>query len=160
MAAVRRTSRRRVRRPDELSSLTGAQLELVRLVRRRPGVSVAEAASELGLAPNTVSTLVRQLCDAGFLTRKPDARDRRIARLELRPEIRLKVEAWRDRRIELLASAIVELSASDERRLSEASGVLLRLAAILDSQGRAPDDPTGGMTTPDHRGSAGLVAAP
>ena len=41
MASIRRSGRLLARRPVELSTLTGAQLELVRLVRRRPGVSVA-----------------------------------------------------------------------------------------------------------------------
>ncbi|HEY1635005.1 MAG TPA: winged helix-turn-helix transcriptional regulator, partial [Acidimicrobiales bacterium] len=61
IASIRRAGRRQAGRPVELSSLTGAQLELLRLVRRRPGVSIADAAQELRLAPNTVSTLVRQL---------------------------------------------------------------------------------------------------
>ena len=69
IASLRRVSRRSARRPTELFSLTGSQLELVRLVRRKPDVSVAEAASELRLAPNTVSTLVRQLADVGILSR-------------------------------------------------------------------------------------------
>jgi hypothetical protein len=34
----------------------GPQVELVRVVRRLPGVSVADAAAELRPAPNTVST--------------------------------------------------------------------------------------------------------
>ena len=58
MAAIRRSGRLLGRAPGELSELTGAQIDLVRLVRRRPGVSVAEAAAELRVAPNTVSTLV------------------------------------------------------------------------------------------------------
>jgi DNA-binding CsgD family transcriptional regulator len=53
-ARIRRAGRRYSGRPVELSLLTGAQLELVRLVRRRPGLSVADAAQELGLAANTV----------------------------------------------------------------------------------------------------------
>jgi DNA-binding MarR family transcriptional regulator len=114
MASLRRATRRRALRPEELSSLTGAQLELVRLVRRRPAISVAEAALELTLAPNTVSTLVRQLCELGFLVRSIDPSDRRVARLDLRPEIRRKVDAWRDRRVDVLASAISGLSVEEE----------------------------------------------
>ena len=79
MAAIRRSGRL-VGRPPELSELTGAQLDLVRLVGRRPAVSVAQAAAELRLAANTVSTLVRQLTDAGLLLRRVDPVDRRIAR--------------------------------------------------------------------------------
>jgi hypothetical protein len=47
VSAIRRAARRRVGRPVELSVLTGAQLELVRLLRREPGVSIADAAARL-----------------------------------------------------------------------------------------------------------------
>jgi len=130
MAALRRGTRL-AGRPAELSELTGAQLDLLRLVRRRPGVSVADAAAELRLAPNTVSTLVRRLKDAGLLLRHADRTDRRVARLELSPETALEVERFRDRRIALLASAIAELRPAERRRLEGASAILGRLAARL-----------------------------
>nr|WP_232320542.1 MarR family transcriptional regulator [Rhodococcus sp. WMMA185] len=44
-------------------------MELARLLRRRPGISVADAAAGLGLAANTVSTLARQIVDAGLVER-------------------------------------------------------------------------------------------
>jgi DNA-binding MarR family transcriptional regulator len=129
-AAIRRSGRL-VGRPAELSELTGAQLDLVRLVWRQPGVSVAEAAAELGVAANTVSTLVRQLSDAGLLLRRVDASDRRVARLELSPETVDRVARFRDRRVGLLAAAIAELPPADRRRLEAAAPVLGRLAARL-----------------------------
>jgi DNA-binding MarR family transcriptional regulator len=132
IAAIRRSGRL-VGRPAELSDLTGAQLDLVRLLRRRPGVSVAEAASELQLAANTVSTLVRQLTDAGLLVRRVDGSDRRVARLELTPEMTQKVGRFRDRRVALLASGIAELRTADRRRLDAAVSILSRVA------GRLPD---------------------
>src|SRR6202012_2703245 len=98
-ARIRRVGRRRQGRPEELERLTGAQLELVRLVRRRPGGSVAQAAAELGGGPNTASTLVRRLTEAGMLVRTPDPADRRIARLELPGPLARRVGAWRDRRL-------------------------------------------------------------
>lgn len=143
MAAFRRTARRRARRPAELSSSTGAQLELMRLVRRRPGVSVAEAAAELNLAPNTVSTLVRELRERGLLERRVDDSDRRVARLELRPGVRRQIEAWRDRRVDLLASVIGRLTVDDERRLEDALEALRALAAQFEEED-APLDAPGG----------------
>ncbi|MGH9028498.1 MAG: MarR family winged helix-turn-helix transcriptional regulator [Acidimicrobiales bacterium] len=133
MSSIRRTFRRRAQRPEELSSLTGAQLELVRLVRRFPGVSVVEAASQLRLAPNTVSTLVGQLCERGFMSRSQDASDRRVARLDLAPDIRRKVDAWRDRRVEHLAVAMRALPPRDQRCLESAAKVLERLTWHLES---------------------------
>jgi DNA-binding MarR family transcriptional regulator len=129
-ASIRRSARL-AGRPAELASLTGAQLDLVRLVWRRPGVSVAEAAAELRLAANTVSTLVRQLTDTGLLLRRVDPSDRRVARLELTAETARKVGRFRDRRVALVASAIAELRPADRRRLEAAVPILGALAERL-----------------------------
>jgi DNA-binding MarR family transcriptional regulator len=131
MASIRRSGRRRSGRPVELAELNGSQLELVRLVRRRPGVSVADAAEELRLAPNTVSTLVGQLTDSGMLLRLADESDRRVARLDLAGATRRNVDAWRDRRVVDLAAAMARLPAPDRRRLEEAVPALSRLADLL-----------------------------
>jgi DNA-binding MarR family transcriptional regulator len=131
MASIRRSGRRVAGRPAELSALTGAQLDLVRLVRRRPGVSVAQAAAELRLAGNTVSTLVRQLTDAGMLIRRADESDRRVARLELTGAMQRKVGAFRDRRVAVLSAGIAALSAADQRRLADGLDVLRGLAETL-----------------------------
>jgi len=130
MASIRRSGRL-LGRPAELAELTGAQLDLVRLVRRRPGVSVAEAAAELRLAANTVSTLVGQLTESRVLVRRVDRADRRVARLELTPAIARKVGLFRDRRVALLTEAIVELRPAERRRLEAAADVLGRLAERL-----------------------------
>jgi len=126
--SLRRSLRREVGRPAGLEGLTEAQRELARLVRRNAGISVAEAARELRLAPNTVSTLVRQLTDAGVLLRAADGADRRVARLQLVPSVRDTVEAWRDRRAYALADAIERLPVRDQRRLGELGPLLGRLA--------------------------------
>jgi DNA-binding MarR family transcriptional regulator len=134
LATLRRAIRRIADRPAELADLTGAQLELVRLLRRLPGLSIADAARELGVAPNTISTLVRQLADAGFVARGVDSADRRVARLELAPAMRQKVEAWRDRRVEVVESALAALPALDRRRLEAAVPTLLHLGAELEDE--------------------------
>jgi DNA-binding MarR family transcriptional regulator len=131
MASIRRSGRRVAGRPVELAALTGAQVDLVRLVRRRPGISVTQAADELRLAGNTVSTLIRQLSDAGLLLRSADPSDRRVARLELTPAMQRRVGAWRDRRVALLSTAMGELSPADQRRLADGLGVLRAVASTL-----------------------------
>ena len=135
LAAIRRAGRRHSARPVELSSLTGAQLELARLVHRQRGTSVAAAAEELRLAPNTVSTLVCELASAGLLTRRTDPADRRVAQLELSPSLDRKIGVWRDRRATSLATAIERLSEPDRRRLEAALPVLAHLADELDVVG-------------------------
>jgi len=131
LGAFRRTLRRHVGAPFS-PPLTTAQIELVRVVRRDPGTSVAEAAEKLGVAPNTVSTLVGQLSDAHVIVRRTDDDDRRVARLDLAPDVRRKVDAWRDRRVVVLTRALNSLSQADRRRLEEALPVLERLSRELE----------------------------
>jgi DNA-binding MarR family transcriptional regulator len=131
-ARIRRVGRRRQGRPEELARLTGAQLELVKLVRRSPGVSVAHAAAELGLAANTVSTLVRQLTEAGMLVRTTDPADRRIARLDLPKKLARRVGAYRDRRMVALGAAIGTLEPGEQATIAAATALLARVADQLE----------------------------
>ncbi len=135
LGSIRRSWRRQAGRPAELSSLTGAQLDLVRVVRRRPGLSITEAAEDLMVAPNTVSTLVSQLSEPGLLVRRVDESDRRVARLELSTGISRQADAWRDRRVVALGDAIGRLSAADQRRLADAVRVLTAVAEHLEAGG-------------------------
>ena len=135
LSAVRRAVRRQAARPVELSVLTGAQLELVRLLRREPGVSIADAAARLRVAPNTVSTLVGQLADSGVLERRIDEADRRVVRLTLTPGVRRRVDAWRDRRADALGEAMARLPAADRECLADAVPALIRLADELEVEG-------------------------
>jgi DNA-binding MarR family transcriptional regulator len=140
---LRRLTRRLGGGPFPAGTLSGAQVELLRLVRRRPGLSVAEAAAELALAPNTVSTLVGQLVAAEVMTRVADPDDRRVGRLTLTPSAQERVERWRDRRASATAGAIAELDAADRAVLARAVPLIARLAAALGPGLDAPaDDPS------------------
>lgn len=139
MAAIRRMARRVTGSPGVLSSLTGSQIELVRTVHRRPGISVAEAAEELRLAPNTVSTLVGQLIDAGIVVRTPDREDRRVARLAIDPGAGRTVVGWYDRRTEAVASVLGRLSPHERRRLHDAQAVLATVATLLEEDAAAAE---------------------
>ena len=135
MGRIRRVGRRRQGRPRELERLTDAQLELVRLVRRAPGISVARAAAELGVAPNTVSTLVRQLIGKGMLVRTADEVDRRVARLKLPEALDRRLGEWRDRRAIALADAIATLEPSEQATVAAAAALLARVADELERAG-------------------------
>ncbi len=133
MSALRRTLRRESTRPPELASLTGAQIELLRLLRRHPGIAVADAADELAVAPNTISTLVRQLSDAGIVLRRAGPNDRRVGLLELAPGIDDKIGAWRDRRDVLVDGALAALPAAELAVIAAAVPVLGRLVASIEA---------------------------
>ncbi len=95
---------------------------------------MAEAAGRLGVAANTVSTLVRQLVDDGVIERVADEADRRVARLVLADEARARVEVWRDRRSVIVGQALSSLTGEDRARI-ELRYQLSRLASALAAAG-------------------------
>ncbi|HEV7862036.1 MAG TPA: MarR family transcriptional regulator [Acidimicrobiia bacterium] len=132
---LRRTARRGVRRTWPIPVLPPAQVELLHTVAEHPGIGVTDAAVALSLATNTVSTLAKQLGAAGLLRREPGSDDRRAVRLALTPAAEERMAAWRDRRAEFVAAALVSLSADDRARLAAAVPALERLADALDGGG-------------------------
>ena len=131
---IRRVLRRRVRVGLPGSPLPGAQVEVLRVVADRPGIGVAAAARELHLAPNSVSTLVNQLVDAGLLRRETDPADRRATRLEITGAARARMAAWRRARTGLVADALTGLSEEDTTAIEQALPALEKLMGILKEQ--------------------------
>ncbi len=127
--------RRQVRRsgggPRIGAQLPESQAELVRLVGRQPGISVRHAAAELGLAPNTASTLVSRLCTDGLLVRTIDSADRRVGRLHLtEPAQRIADESRAVRRA-ALGAALARLDADQRERLRDGLAVLAEVTRML-----------------------------
>jgi DNA-binding MarR family transcriptional regulator len=130
---LRRSLNRQVHAASDAPPLPEAQLEIVRLVHRRPGLRIHDAAAELGLAPNTVSTLVRRLSDAGLLERLADPGDARATLLRLSPAGEWRLQRWRDRRGEILAGRLVDLDGADRLAIARALPVLERIALALEA---------------------------
>jgi DNA-binding MarR family transcriptional regulator len=131
VGAFRRAIRRALGGRSLFGPLTGAQAELVRLVRHQPGVSVTAAAGELQVASNTVSTLVGQLARAGLLVREPDPADRRVARLRLTDRAQAELRQWRDRQAQAMEEALGRLPPAHLRALAAALPALTALAEEL-----------------------------
>jgi DNA-binding MarR family transcriptional regulator len=129
---LRRSLNRQVRAGTAIVPLPEAQLEILRLIDRRPGLRVHDAAAELRLAPNTVSTLVHRLVDAGLVERQADSGDGRVAHLHLLPAAEQRLRRWRDHRQRVLADRLSDLSADDRLAVARAVPVLERLAAALE----------------------------
>ena len=132
ISAVRRTARRAVRQRWHAEPLPVAQGELLRLVAAQPGISVAEAAAELRLAPNTVSTLVGRLVTDRLLARERVLADGRAVRLSVTAKARQRLASYRDLRAELTRSAMARLAPADAETLASAAPALLRLAEQLE----------------------------
>ena len=133
VGAIRRVARRAVRHSANAEPLPPARSELLRLAARRPGLSVAEAAHELRLAPNSVSTMVSQLAADGLLTRGRVAGDGRMVRLTVTDKGAARIAQWRDVRAELTGRALETLGGSDRQSIRLALPALARLAEQMEA---------------------------
>ncbi|MCV7355573.1 MarR family winged helix-turn-helix transcriptional regulator [Mycolicibacterium fluoranthenivorans] len=113
------------------SGLTQSQAELLRLVGRKPGISVREAATELSLAANSASTLVSRLAADGLLIREVDDADRRVGRLRLAVPAQRIADDSRHARRAAMADALDELDPSQIDQLAKGLTVLAELTRIL-----------------------------
>jgi DNA-binding MarR family transcriptional regulator len=134
ISAVKRTARRAAQQAWWEEPLRPAQLELLRLAAARPGISVADAAHELRLAPNTVSTLVGRLTAAELLSRARGTSDGRSVRLTVTDQARKRMAGWRDLPAEVATRALDRLTAQDRKALADAVPALLRLAGQLEEE--------------------------
>lgn len=131
LVGIQRLIRRRLRAGLDGPRLRGAEVELLRLVETRPGIRVSDAARELHLAGNSVSTLVNQLTKDGYLIRQTDPTDRRAACLRLTDAARDRLGAWQRRRADLLERHVARLAEADRDALRAALPALRRLAETL-----------------------------
>ncbi|MEV1082725.1 MarR family winged helix-turn-helix transcriptional regulator [Streptomyces sp. NPDC050211] len=131
LVGVQRLIRRRLRREMAAPQLRGAEVELLRLVVTRPGIGVSDAAKDLYLASNSVSTLVNRLATEGYLIRETDPADRRAARLMPTPAARNRLRAWRIRRADLVRQQVARLDEADRAALRAAIPALRTLAVHL-----------------------------
>jgi DNA-binding MarR family transcriptional regulator len=133
VAVLRRAARRAAREAWTQQPLPPAQAELVRLAAARPGITVADAATELRLAPNTVSTLVGRLADAGLLQRSKSASDGRTVLLFTTEKAERRRAEFRDVRAELAGRELARMSRHDQQALAAAVPALLRLAERMET---------------------------
>ncbi|MEH0416392.1 MarR family winged helix-turn-helix transcriptional regulator [Streptomyces sp. B21-083] len=131
LLGVQRLIRRRLRGGTSVPRLRGAEVELLRLVIGRPGIGISDAARELYLAGNSVSTLVNQLVAAGYLIRGTDPADRRAARLLPTPAAEARLREWRERRAALVRRQVSLLDDADRDALRAALPALRTLARNL-----------------------------
>jgi DNA-binding MarR family transcriptional regulator len=127
--------RRQLRRSTgggfDAAGLTQSQGEMLRLVGRQPGISVREAATELGLVPNTASTLVSKLAADGLLVRTIDSDDRRVGRLRLTEPAQRIADESRAARRAALSTVLDELDVDQLDSLERGLEVLAQMTSML-----------------------------
>jgi DNA-binding MarR family transcriptional regulator len=125
--------RRQLRRTagGSFAGVTQSQAELLRLVGRQPGISVREAAEELGLAANTASTLVSKLTADNLLVRSTDPGDRRIGRLQLTEPAQQLADQTRAARRSALGAVLNQLDDEQIDDLTRGLNVLAEMTRML-----------------------------
>lgn len=122
------------------AGLTQSQAELVRLVGRRPGISVRESAAELSLVPNTASTLVSRLVADGLLIRTVDDHDRRVGRLRLTASAQRVADESRAARRAALSAVMAKLDTSQIEALARGLDVMAELTRLLHEEAECTDE--------------------
>jgi DNA-binding MarR family transcriptional regulator len=118
---------RELRRETEQTGITARQATLLWLVKRSPGLSLAELAAEEGISPPAMSGHVDRLEKAGLLRRVRESGDRRRVGLELTPDGAKLLRRVRARRTVWLAERLRTLEPGELERVEAAIPSLLRL---------------------------------
>lgn len=114
-----------------------ATVFLLRHIRASTPLRVSDLACTSRLDVSTVSRHVKQLDDAGLLTRTEDPDDRRVSRLHITDQGRALLEEAMGARAEALAEGMAGWSARDRATLTT---LLTRLARSVD---RSPQPSAG-----------------
>jgi DNA-binding MarR family transcriptional regulator len=121
---------RDLRRETEQLGVTARQATLLWLVKRSPGLSLAELAAEEGISPPALSGHVDRLERAGLLERVRSSGDRRRVGLRLTEEGERLMRSVRARRTTWLAGRLRSLDEADLETISAALPALLRLVEV------------------------------
>jgi DNA-binding MarR family transcriptional regulator len=113
----------------EQLGITARQATLLWLVKRSPGLSLAELAAEEGISPPALSGHVDRLERAGLIERVRSSQDRRRVGLRLTDEGARLLRSVRTRRTTWLTDRLGTLEPAELRSIEEAIPALQRLLA-------------------------------
>ena len=118
---------RELRKETEQLGITARQATLLWLVKRSPGMSLAELASEEGISAPALSGHVDRLERAGLLERVRSSDDRRRVGLRLTAEGERLMRRIRARRTTWLADRLKSLDSSELESVGAALPALMSL---------------------------------
>ncbi len=118
---------RELRKETEQLGVTARQATLLWLVKRRPGLSLAELAAEEGITPPALSGNVDRLERAGLIERVRATDDRRRVGLRLTEEGSRLLRRVRARRTTWLAERLGKLEPSELEAVEAAIPALARI---------------------------------
>jgi DNA-binding MarR family transcriptional regulator len=118
---------RELRKETEQLGITARQATFLWLVKRSPGLSLAELAAEEGISPPAMSGHVDRLERSGLLERVRSSSDRRRVGLRLTDEGERLMRRVRARRTTWLAGRLKALDRNDLEAIEAAVPALMRL---------------------------------
>jgi len=118
---------RELRKETEQLGITSRQATLLWLVKRSPGLSLAELAAEEGISAPAMSGHVDRLERAGLLERVRSSDDRRRVGLSLTDDGERIMRSVRARRTTWLADRLKSLEPTELEAVEAAIPVLMRL---------------------------------
>jgi DNA-binding MarR family transcriptional regulator len=118
---------RELRKETEQLGITARQVTLLWLVKRSPGLSLAELAAEEGISPPALSGNVDRLERVGLLQRVRSQNDRRRVGLELTDEGARLLRRVRARRTTWLTQRMRDLGPAELEAIETAIPALQRL---------------------------------
>lgn len=125
--AVLRLSRRL--RQEAAGQITPSQLSALNVLDKHGELTLGELASIERIAPPSMTRVASRLEEAGLLERRPDASDRRVARVALSPAGQRLLQQTRARGDAFVSSRLGALSTEEREVLVRAVPLLERLAS-------------------------------
>lgn len=118
---------RELRKETEQLGITARQATFLWLVKRSPGLSLAELAAEEGISPPAMSGHVDRLENAGLLARERSSDDRRRVGITLTEDGERLMRRIRARRTTWLADRLRALDEAELQSVEAAIPALMRL---------------------------------
>ncbi|MFI5891434.1 MarR family winged helix-turn-helix transcriptional regulator [Actinoplanes sp. NPDC051513] len=126
------------RSASRLPQLPESQVAVLRSLSHSDGLTPAHLADKLHLARPTISNVVRDLTADGLVERRPAPADGRSVVLVPTARAEEMLNAFRQGRSDVMASALAELSEQERARLTEALPALSHLLAVVRSRDPKP----------------------
>ncbi|HEX6484771.1 MAG TPA: MarR family transcriptional regulator [Ktedonobacteraceae bacterium] len=108
---------RNLSNPVRRAEMTPEQYWLLRLLHRSGSLSISELANELGIAISSATVSCKRLEKAGLLTRERQSDDERVVRVALTERGLAQIDAWRQRKREVLTRWLSVLDAQEQKTL-------------------------------------------
>ena len=121
---------RRLRQESLKAGLSAQDTVILGYLKKNPGAGVSELADFEQTSRPTMSSHVKRLEAAGWITRTDDAEDGRRQGLSVTPAGLRKHEAIQRRRNDWLAARLVRLSPAEREALLAAAAPLLKLVSV------------------------------